>query len=170
MLLGAALISGFFFFGDLFVGRITSAGFEDASRMSVYLITLRSILDTPLLGYGYGTFADVFPMYRDLSISPVGLWEKAHNTYLEVFQGLGLVFGAALIASIGACVIKCFRGAATRRENATPAMVASAASVLVGFHALVDFSMQIEAVALTYLAVLAAGYAQSESSQVSTSD
>ena len=50
-----------------------------------------------LLGYGYGTFIDVFPMFRDQSIGIEGVFEFAHNTYLEVLQGLGLVFGSMLI-------------------------------------------------------------------------
>ena len=87
-------------FGDVLVGKITEFGFHDNSRMAVYMIAMRSILGAPLLGYGYGTFADVFPMFRDQSVGTLGKWEMAHNTYLEVFQGLGLVFGSMLVASI----------------------------------------------------------------------
>lgn len=169
-LIAISLIAGFVFLGDLFIDRIKTTGLGDASRIAVYLITLRSVLDTPLLGFGYGTFADVFPMYRDQSISVIGVWDKAHNTYLEIFQGLGLVFGGALIASLGVIAVKCFKGTVARGENAATPMIANAASVLVAVHALVDFSLQIEAVALTYLAILAAGCAQSESSQLSLSD
>ena len=68
--------------------------------MAVYSIAIRSIINAPLLGYGYGTFADVFPMFRDQSVSTWGKWSMAHNTYLEVFQGLGLVFGSMLVASV----------------------------------------------------------------------
>lgn len=170
VLVSASFIASFFFLGDLVVDRLMSEGLQDASRNSVYLITLRSITDAPLLGFGYGTFADLFPMYRDQSISVMGVWDKAHNAYLEVFHGLGLVFGSALIASLGVIAAECFKGAITRRKNTTPAMVASAATVLVAVHSLVDFSLQIEAVALTYLAILAVGYAQSDSSRLSLSD
>lgn len=165
-----AIVASFMFFGDLFVGRMAVAGLEDTGRMSVYMITLRSILDTPLLGFGYGTFADVFPMYRDQSISVSGGWDKAHDSYLEIWQGLGLLFGSALILAVGWLVVKCLSGALTRRQNATPAIVATAVSLLVGAHALVDFSLQIEAVALTYMAVLGAGMAQSTSSRAALSD
>jgi O-antigen ligase len=44
-------------------GKIAQAGVSDASRLAVYAITLRSIIDSPLLGYGYGTFVDVFSMF-----------------------------------------------------------------------------------------------------------
>jgi hypothetical protein len=43
--------------------------------------------------------------------------------------------------------------------------IAAGASVLVGVHALVDFSLQIQAVTLTYMTILAAGVAQAVSSR-----
>jgi O-antigen ligase len=157
-------------FGDILVGVIGGKGFGDANRLAVYLITLRSILAAPLSGYGYGTFADVFPVYRDRSISPVGVWEQAHNTYLEVFQGLGLVFGLMLVAAILLLALSCVRGAITRRANSTIPRVAASVACLVGIHALVDFGLQIQAVSLTFMAVLGAGVAQSESSRKTLGD
>ena len=53
-------------------GRFRRRAYADESRMAVYMITLRSIFDAPLLGYGYGTFADVFPMFRDQSVGTGG--------------------------------------------------------------------------------------------------
>jgi len=166
----AALFASFAFFGEVFLGRVAASGLEDAKRLSVYRITLNSILDTPLFGYGFGTFADVFPMYRDQSISRLGVWEKAHDDYLEIFQGLGLVFGSALLAALSLIALKSFSGAIRRRRETTSGAVAAAASLLVGVHALVDFSMQIEAVALTYMAILGLGAAQAESSRRRVSD
>src|SRR5438046_3142825 len=138
--------------------------------MAVYLITLWSILDAPVLGHGYGTFIDVFPIYRDHSIGSIGVWEQAHNTYLEIFQGLGLVFGSMLVACVLLFMLRCVRGATTRQENVTVPRVVVSAACLVGVHALVDFSLQIQAVTLTFMAVLGAGVAQSESSRLAMKD
>ena len=33
-------------------------------------------------------------MYRDHSVGVWGTWEQAHDMYLEIFQGLGLMFGS----------------------------------------------------------------------------
>jgi O-antigen ligase len=160
----------FLAFGDVLVGRIAQFGFRDNSRLAVYLIVMRSILATPLLGYGYGTFADVFPMFRDQSVSTFGKWDLAHNTYLEVFQGLGLLFGAMLVASIVLLVIRCIKGALTRQENETIPCVAAGAAVLAGAHSLVDFPLQIQAIGLTFMALLGAGVAQSQSSRLMLAD
>jgi O-antigen ligase len=152
-------------FGDAVVDGLAARGIYDNDRLSVYLLTLRSIFDAPWLGHGYGTFADVFPLYRDRSISVQGIWEQAHNTYLEVFQGLGLVFGTMLVASVLLLVLRCIKGSIARRHGTTVPRVAASAAFLVGVHALVDFSLQIQAVALTFMAILGAGVAQSESSR-----
>ncbi|HWD58321.1 MAG TPA: O-antigen ligase family protein [Stellaceae bacterium] len=152
-----------FAFGGLFVDSIEQRGISDSERLSVYLLTMRSILDSPLLGHGYGAFADVFPLYRDRSLSVQGVWSEAHNTYLEVFQGLGLMFGLMLVASVILLVLSCLKGAIRRREHVTAPRVAASVAVLVGVHAMVDFSLQIQAVALTFMALLGAGRAQADS-------
>jgi hypothetical protein len=162
--------AGFLFFGDLFVGSLAARGLHDTNRIAVALIVLTSILDAPLQGHGYGTFIDVFPMYRDRSISVQGVWEQAHNTYLEIFQGLGLLFGSLLIAAVVLLVLRCIKGATTRQGNVTVPRVAASVAILIGVHAIVDFSLQIQAVTLTFMAVLGAGVAQSESSRLALAD
>ncbi len=173
----AVLIFGSFFvvatalaFGGLFFGSIAQRGLYDPDRMAVYILTLRSIRDLPLLGYGYGTFPDVFPMFRDRSLSVAGIWGQAHDTYLEIFQGLGILFGGMLILSLMLLVLRCLKGAGERRGDGMVPRVAASAALLVGSHALVDFSLQIEAVALTFMSLLGAGVAQSQNPRFSLED
>ena len=171
IVVGALLVATtFLVFGDAVIGKITQEGLRDASRMPVYIITMRSILAAPLLGYGYGTFADVFPMFRDQSVSTWGKWQMAHNTYLEVFQGLGLLFGSMLIASVVLLVLRCVKGAMTREMNETLPCAAVSVAFLLGVHSLIDFSLQMQAIAITFMALLGAGVAQSESSRLMLGD
>jgi O-antigen ligase len=171
VVVGALLVAATFVaFGDVVAGKISQEGLRDQNRMAVYTIIIRSIFDAPVLGYGYGTFADVFPMFRDQSISTWGKWQMAHNTYLEVLQGLGVVFGSMLVATVGLLVFLCIKGAATRQMNETLPCVAASVAVLLGMHALVDFSVQMQATTVTFVALLGAGVAQSESSRVLLGD
>ena len=162
--------AAFVAFGDQFMGKLANGDLDQQGRMAVYGITIESILDSPMLGYGYGTFSDIFPMFRDQSISVIGHWLQAHNTYLELFQGLGVFFGFLLIACVATLVFRCLKGAMVRIENASVPALAASAGVLVGLHALVDFSLQIQAVTLTFMALLGAGCAQSASSRMSLGD
>jgi O-antigen ligase len=168
---GALLVATtFLIFGDIVAGKIAQAGLRDESRMAVYMIVMRSIINAPLLGYGYGTFADVFPMFRDQSVSTGSKWQMAHNTYLEVFQGLGLLFGSMLVASVVVLVLRCLKGATTRQKNQMSPCVAASVAFLLGAHSLVDFSLQMQAIAITFMALLGAGIAQSESSRLMLRD
>jgi O-antigen ligase len=93
----------------------------------------------------------------------------AHNTYLEVFQGLGLLFGSMLVTSIVLLVLRCVKGALSRQENEI-ACIAASIAFLVAAHSLVDFSLQIQAIGVTFMAVLGAGVAQSQSSRLTLAD
>ena len=166
-----ALISAFIVFGDLFGERLAETPeikLDDTStdRIAVYAVTLQSIFDAPLSGFGYGTFADIFPLYRNSNIGIVGTWDKAHNTYLELLQGLGIPGAMVFFASIAVLIAACLRGALVRKRHATPPLVAVAASTIVLLHSLIDFSLQIQAITLTWCALLGIGVAQSLSSNV----
>jgi O-antigen ligase len=159
-----------FTFGDNFFSSLSERGVIDSGRITAYSVTMRSIFDVPLFGYGYGTFADVFPMYRDRSLDVLGTWEHAHNTYLEAYQGLGLIFGSMFVASLTVLVVRCIQGSIRRHGSVTAPRVAAGAAVLIGSHALVDFSLEMQAVALTFVSILGAGTAQSKSSRQSLED
>ena len=109
-------------------------------------------------------------MFRDQSLSTYETWAMAHNTYLEVFQGLGILFGSMLVASIVLLARRCVKAAMTRQQNEMIPCVAAAIAFLVGAHSLIDFSLQIEAIGVTFMAVLGAGVAQSESSRLMLAD
>jgi O-antigen ligase len=159
------ILVAFIGYGDVFVGRLDDLAQDADARLAAFRITLDSIRDMPLLGFGYGTFQDVFPMYRDRSVGLIGIWDRAHNTYLEDVQGLGVVFGGALLAGIGILVWRCARASVLRHQAAMVPIVATAASVLLGVHAFVDFGLQTQSVTLLWAALLGAGVAQSWSSR-----
>jgi O-antigen ligase len=149
--------------GDTLVKRFASgdANADIWPRLAVAEIALRAIADQPILGYGYGTFVDVFPLFRTENLSAVDKWSEAHNSYLEAILGLGLPMALALFAGFAMILHRCWQGARTRRRDRLAPVAALAATFVVSLHALVDFSIQIEGIALTYAAVLGAGYAQS---------
>jgi O-antigen ligase len=165
-----AIAAATLIYGEILIGKVAQQGFSDASRIAIYQITLGSILDSPLTGYGYGTFKDIFPMFRDRSVTPAGIWEMAHNSYLEIFQGLGLIAGFMLIGAVGLLALTCLKGALKRRTGAAIPAIATAVSVLLAAKAFVDFSLQIQAVTLTFMAILGTGVAQSMSSRLTTHD
>ncbi|MGF7159823.1 O-antigen ligase [Rhodoligotrophos appendicifer] len=152
------------FSGEALFRRFSSVDNDAEGRFQTYAATWTAIKDNLWYGTGYNSFQDMFPLYRDESVSAFGVWDKAHDTYLEVLLGLGLPVGIALILAVLLLVFTCLKGAITRRRAWHLPLIAFTASVLVGCHALVDFSLQMAGVAITYAAILGVGVAQSWSS------
>lgn len=149
--------------GTRVVQRLLGTSVETEERLGVVRDTLAAISDHLWLGSGLGTFQDVFPLYRSAtSASPV-IWDKAHNDYLEILLGLGLPAASALLLGLGLLVARCFRGSLERRRNSHIPLAGAMAGVLAGCHALFDFSLQIQAVALQLALILGAAVAQSVS-------
>ncbi|MCM5559829.1 O-antigen ligase [Pleomorphomonas sp. JP5] len=140
--------------------RMASVDRDADVRLAVYEQTLDLIAARPMSGYGGGTYEDAFRAVKSDPISPDVTFDAAHNLYLELAAELGIPAMIAVVLSVlllaGTTAI-----AAMRRENWTiPA--AAAAVVLAGsVHSLVDFSLQIPAIVLMMLLILALGFAQS---------
>ncbi len=160
--IGAAL---FLFSGGITAERLADTTIETEERATVYDLTAQAIGDRPLLGTGLGTFEQVFRIYRDERVHHV--FDKAHNTYLEIALELGLPAASLLFLSVAALFARCVIGVRRRRKDVVYPCIGVAATVLIATHSLVDFSLQIPAVAATYALLMGAAVAQSWSSRES---
>ncbi len=160
-ILSLAILSVLLSFDDILRLRLQGEGVVDEIRWSLFRLSLQAITDQPWLGFGYGTFQDAFRIYRDASLWGAGVIDKAHNTYIEAALGLGLPVFLVVMAAAGMLVWRCVHGALTRRQDAEVPMLAAAVCALVGAHALVDFSLQMQGLAVTFAAILGAGVSQS---------
>ncbi len=129
------------------------------SRDEVYRAVVGAILERPLLGVGLGGFTDAFRAHVPAS-ADVGVWDAAHNSYLENIMELGLPAAVALYGALALLLMRLWKGAGERRSTVLPAF-ALGVGVLAGIHSWVDFSLQIPAVASLFAVVLAIGHAQS---------
>lgn len=129
-------------------------------RLAVYEQTLDLIAARPMSGYGGGTYEDAFRAVKTDPISPDVTFDAAHNLYLELAAELGIPATIAVVLSVlllaGTTAV-----AAVRRENWTIPAAATAVVLAGGVHSLVDFSLQIPAIVLMMLLILALGFAQS---------
>ena len=144
---------------DNLMDRFDTINVENDGRLLVYELLDKAIVDNRWLGVGYGSFEEAFRLYRDETIN--GHYDKAHNTYLENMFELGLLPALALFLAIAWATLICVRGVWIRRRDWLYPALGVAASVLVGTHAFVDFSLQIPAVAFTYALIMGVAVAQS---------
>lgn len=154
---GLLIIVGLFaLFAGRSVYRLEEAGTEDG-RWCVFASAIAGIRDNWLWGAGYGTFQDIFPLYRDSECAGLfGVWERAHNVFLEGWLGLGAPFLVALVVGYGILIGVFVHGARARRRLRFAPVVGLAALVLATLHSLVDFSLQIPGFAAYFAAVMAA--------------
>ncbi len=144
---------------DPILGRVQEQGLGDSARASLAQSALQAIQAAPLIGHGFGAFERYYPFFADGSV--LGDVDEAHNDVLETLSDLGLPAGLAYMAAPALLAGMCFAGCVRRRRDRVYPAVGFAASIVVGAHAFVDFSLQVPAVAVTYAALLGAGVAQS---------
>jgi O-antigen ligase len=141
----------------LFAGRMLQRaqvrGEDD--RFCIMPGIFKAIGEFPLTGTGFGTFADVFPAYRDPHCWLIGVWERAHNSYLEGMLGLGILFPMAILFGFSVLFWTLGRGLKDRRRLRLYPALGVAAVLLVALHAILDFSLQIPGFAVFFAAFIA---------------
>lgn len=165
---GLVLISGiigfFIFSGSSVDKRFAYVGEQTQSRIAIYETTLEMVRDASLLGMGFGTYPQVFQLYRKPSPEHRTPARKAHNTYLENAAELGIPMAACLVVAIGALCLICLGGVRNRRRDMVIPAFGLGVTVLLGLHSVVDFSLQIPGITATYAFVMGIACAQSWSS------
>ena len=135
--------------------RLEQGGIDD-DRWCVFKSTFAAIKDYPWFGTGFGTFEQVFPVYRDPACGLSGLWDRTHNSFLEGYLGMGLPF-ALLVAIIVLYLLRIFTvGYRTRRRFRIVPLIGVGMLLLVILHSLVDFPLQIPGVAAYFAAAIGA--------------
>lgn len=138
-------------------------GHGDGGRLSVYGATLQVILRAPVWGIGLGTFADVFPSVRPENLSSWGIWDRAHNTLLELALDVGLP-AAGFVAAAGLFgFVMLTRGIVARRNHHAIPALGAGLMLLGGLHSMVDFPLQIPGFAAVYFMTAGACIAQARS-------
>jgi O-antigen ligase len=148
--------------GSGLLERVANVGIGSEFRFDINAGTLKAISDNFLFGTGLGTFKHVYAAYQPQAVGL--LIDLAHNDYLENVLELGVPAATIFYLALLLLVLECVGGLLRRRRDAIVPCAAVAASVLVGSHSTVDFSMQMPAVAVIYAAFLGIGVAQSASS------
>lgn len=161
------LVGGVVFYvsSEGLLDRLNEQGLTDALREEVYELTWGAIQTNPWVGFGLGSFEEVFSLYKSLdivgSVASPSLWDFAHNSYLESIFELGFPGAIALFYCISRLGFICIKGLIIRRKDWIYPATGLAATCLVAAHANVDFSMQIPAVPYIYTLLMGAACAQS---------
>jgi O-antigen ligase len=121
-------------------------------RLVIYRDSLHMFAHRPLLGWGLGTFADIFPVFQTFDTDQLA--NHAHNDYLEVLAETGIV-GFTVAVWLLFVVFRC--AARKLRDWSSDVNGAVSLAALVGIsgvlvHGLVDSNLQIPANAMLFFA------------------
>ncbi|MHA1545484.1 MAG: O-antigen ligase family protein [Alphaproteobacteria bacterium] len=164
-----ALVVALALSGDFLSGRWLGTAENWELRRLLFEGTLRAIGDRPLLGYGGGSFTDVFGLYMPEDLGTQNQFRRAHNTYLELALELGIPSAIVVLSGFMALAVRLFRGVRQRRGRRWLPALALGVGVVFATHSLIDFPLQIQANAFVFLSILAAGLAQTSPRNAVTS-
>ena len=156
-----AALSGTVLFGEALFDRLFDIESSSVGRSELYAQVLQLIGQRPLIGFGGGAFELAFPLVHHEPVSPAFTWDKAHNTYLTLWSELGLVFGSLPILLAAFLAVRLVGSLRSKPATWMAQTIALGILVQVGMHSLVDFSLEIQANAFIFIAVLAAGLSAS---------
>ena len=142
-------------------GRFNAIGLADEGRLEGYRSTIRMIADHPWFGTGLGTFVWNFPAYRSSNISMVGIWDRAHDTLLELAAEMGVPLATLVVFAWVVAFALLIRGTAIRRRDHIVPTVALSVAFIAVMHSFVEFSLQTAGTAIIIFALVGAGLAQS---------
>lgn len=139
---------------DVVINRIENTVASKEDRDEVVRSAMHMIPDFWLTGSGAGTFAYIFPFYKQQFIP--GLYDLAHNDYLQIFLEAGILGTSLLLIYLLFAIIrslKLLRNGENRLSRSIGfAVLMAVLSLLI--HSAVDFNLQIPANILLFVAVL----------------
>ncbi len=129
------------------------AELSGGTRLAIDRDALRMFAQRPLLGWGLGTFPDVYPQFRSFATNLVV--DKAHNDYLQILVEMGIL---GFVPVLWFLVTVYRRALKKLRDWPLDANAALALAALLGVsgilvHSFVDFNLQIPANAAFFYAL-----------------
>lgn len=142
-------------FGGRAILRADQRGADD-DRFCVWSGTMNALSQNWLQGTGFGTFRTVFSAYRTPDCGIGGIVDRAHNSYLEGFLTLGVMFPIVIILIFLVLARAFWDGYRARRRQRHYPILGCASVLLVATHSAIDFSIQIPGFAIFFMGLLAA--------------
>jgi O-antigen ligase len=135
----------------------TKTELSGGTRLDIDRDALHTFARKPVLGWGLGTFPDVYPQFRSFHTN--FFINEAHNDYLQLLVEMGGLGGAAMLWFLCAAYRNGLRKLENWTEDTNGAVALAALLGVTGIlvHSLVDFNLQIPAnAALFYVLCMVA--------------
>lgn len=126
-------------------------------RTELYAQILGMIAARPVSGTGLDTFAPAYELVHDDPVSSAYVWRLAHSSYLTLWSEMGLIAGSLPMLAVAMAAWRLLRIIRRGRTDYAVPVAAFGVIVLAALHATVDFSLEIEANLMLFLALVGLG-------------
>ena len=139
---------------DKMVSRVAVTA--DAYRMPIAIDSVRLVSQKPIIGYGLGTFADVYP--RSQSFFSNLLVNHAHNDYLEILVETGIVGFSLIVWMLIAVFRSGMKKVGDKADTDGRLLILAAMTGIVAIlsHSFLDFNLHIPANAALFFLLCSA--------------
>jgi O-antigen ligase len=148
-----------------FLARRIADGMEHDARWVLFEVGRQAAGERPIAGHGLGGFPGAFNGALQAPPGFDAYVDFAHNSYLELAIEGGIPALLLSLALAGMAVGICITGLFSRARGTSFAIAAISGAALVAGHSMFDFSLQMPAVAVTFMLVLGIGASQSLASE-----
>ena len=141
--------------GPVLLGRLGEMSHSKFDRAEMFGVYWRAFQQSPLMGYGLGTFDTVNKL--NLSVASFGEdWSQraAHNVYLQWLLEGGLIGAAPMFACIGLVLFQTWRAMGRRRRATGLVRGLMAAALVFLVHGWTDFALEVPAMAAVFAVLL----------------
>lgn len=146
--LGFAFVTAFAVGANALLERAKGASGSAQSRLLLNADSVSAIEARPLLGHGAGAYQFTEPLFHSDAVTMNLIWNRAHNSYLEAAVDLGVPFTLLWLVGFAVVCFMVWRSMRAAKEFKPASAVFLALVITEGLHAWVDFSMQIQAIAI----------------------
>ncbi|MDE0590905.1 O-antigen ligase family protein [Halocynthiibacter sp. C4] len=136
-------------------GRSVFAFVDLQTRAELWHQTLIMIADRPFTGFGLDTFPMAFERYHLPSLPVDVVWLHPHNTYLTLWSELGMIAGSLIPLAVGWVFLVLLHAQYPSANHSSIRVAAIGVISFASLHALVDFSMEIQANVFLFIAIIA---------------
>ena len=148
---------GLALFGSGLLDRVGAVDVSADIRARLYEQVTQLIAMRPWTGFGGGAFELAFPLVHQPPVSPDFAWTRAHSTYLTLWSELGLIAGTLPMLAVALLAARLLAAIRQKRGSWTAQTIALGVISVGAVHSLVDFSLEIPANALMFVALVAMG-------------
>jgi O-antigen ligase len=151
--------------GDLLVNRLMGGAHDFAARSVILQVHWRAFLDSPLFGYGLGSFDSVNRMLLNpATFQKIWAVRAAHNVYLDWLEQGGLLAALPMFGCIAMLIITTARKG-LRRSRMVPTLFSLlGVDVVFLVHGTTDFALEMLSVAAMWAFLLGTQFALAQGS------